>query len=257
MLDRRPIRGILATMPLKNTAKALLSEARILAEACNALSFSAPVWGVYNAFDYALPGYEAYVKRYGNGHKQALFLGMNPGPWGMAQTGVPFGEVAAVKEWLRLEARIGKPQREHPKRPIAGFECARSEVSGRRLWGLFAEIYGQADAFFEGAFVLNYCPLAFLLESGANLTPDRLPAEQRVPLEAACDSHLRRVIEILEPELAVGVGGWATKCLERLGIDGIRISTLLHPSPASPVANREWPQRPMTQLREMGMVAPH
>ncbi|MGC9450142.1 MAG: uracil-DNA glycosylase family protein [Oceanipulchritudo sp.] len=239
---------------MPSTATALLREARVLAEACDALPFSSPVWGVYNAFDYALPGYAAYVKKYGNGRKRAFFLGMNPGPWGMAQTGVPFGEIAAVQGWLGLDAVIGKPSREHPKRPIEGFGCQRSEVSGRRLWGLFAELYGTAEVFFREAFVLNYCPLAFLLESGANLTPDRLAAAERAPLEAACDRHLIRVIEILQPEIAIGVGGWATRCLERLGLENLRVGTLLHPSPASPIANREWPRRPIAQLTGLGIV---
>jgi single-strand selective monofunctional uracil DNA glycosylase len=233
----------------------LLAEGRQLSSACDRLSFSGKVWTVYNAFDYAWPGYEAYVKRFGGGAKKTLYLGMNPGPWGMAQTGVPFGEIAAVRDWMGLRADIGKPSREHPKRPIEGLACQRSEVSGRRLWGLFSELYGSADAFFNDAFVLNYCPLAFLLESGANLTPDKLAAGEKAPLEAACDAHIREIINILSPELAVGVGGFATKCLQRLSIGDLTIGTLLHPSPASPIANREWPQRPMAQLKELGVLS--
>jgi len=42
---------------------------------------------------------------------------MNPGPWGMAQTGVPFGEINAVKDWLGINAEVDKPQKQHPKRP--------------------------------------------------------------------------------------------------------------------------------------------
>ena len=242
-------------MPKKDLVPALLREARALARTCNGLTFSDPVWGVYNAFDYAFPGYEAYVRRYGTTGKRVLFLGMNPGPWGMAQTGVPFGEITAVRDWLGIEAKIGKPPREHPKRPVEGFACARSEVSGRRLWGLFADLYENAEAFFAEAFVLNYCPLAFLLESGANLTPDRLAADERAPLEEACDTHLHRVLDLLQPERAIGVGGWATRCLGRVGLDDRSIGTLLHPSPASPIANREWPARPKAQLRELGI--PH
>ena len=233
---------------------AILDAGKQLARRCDGLRFSSKVWAVYNAYGYAWPGYEAYVRRYGGGRKGTLFLGMNPGPWGMAQTGVPFGEIEAVRGWLGLEAVIGKPPREHPKRIIEGFGCRRSEVSGRRLWGLFREVHGTADRFFAEAFVLNYCPLAFLLESGANLTPDKLSAAEREPLEAACDRHLRRIVEILEPRLAVGVGGWATKCLERLGMANLETGTLLHPSPASPIANREWPQRPIAQLQAMGII---
>jgi single-strand selective monofunctional uracil DNA glycosylase len=239
---------------MASTIDSLLAEGRQLADTCNQLQFSGKVWAVYNAFDYAWPGYEAYVRRFGNGSKKTLYLGMNPGPWGMAQTGVPFGEIAAARDWMGLRADIGKPPREHPKRPIEGFACQRSEVSGRRLWGLFSELYPSADDFFADAFVLNYCPLAFLVESGANLTPDKLSAAEKAPLEAACDRHIRKVLEILQPQLAVGVGGFATKCLERLSIEGLSIGTLLHPSPASPIANREWPERPMAQLKAMGLL---
>ena len=81
---------------------------------------------------------------------------MNPGPFGMVQTGVPLGEIAAVRDWMGIEATVEKPATENPKRPIEGFACTRSEVSGRRLWGLFAERFGTAEAFFTDHFVANY-----------------------------------------------------------------------------------------------------
>lgn len=236
------------------TAESIIKEAKILADACNELFFADNISVTYNAFDYALRGYSAYVSKFINGPRKALFLGMNPGPWGMAQTGVPFGEIPAVRDWMGLDFEINKPAIEHPKRPVEGLACTRSEVSGRRLWGLFAELYGTPEAFFADNFVLNYCPLSFMLESGANLTPDKLPAADRKPLAELCDNHLRRVIKILQPRIAVGVGGWATKCLQNLKIDGLEIGTLLHPSPASPIANREWPQRPAKQLKELGIL---
>jgi single-strand selective monofunctional uracil DNA glycosylase len=239
---------------MADPSEPILAAARQLADACDAQRFPPPVHTVYNAYRYAWAGHAAYVRRYGGSRKRVVYLGMNPGPWGMAQTGVPFGEVAAVRGWLGIEAVIERPPVEHPKRPVQGFACARSEVSGRRLWGLFAEAYGTADAFFAESFVLNYCPLSFMAQSGANITPDKLPAACRAPLEAACDAHLRAVLKQLRPEIAVGVGGWATRCLQRLQPDGARIGTLLHPSPASPTANREWPRRPLRQLRELGII---
>ena len=239
---------------MPSIAARLLSAARSLSTECDQLKFSSNVWTVYNAYNYGWGGYEAYVKRFSGGRKKTLYMGMNPGPWGMSQTGVPFGEVAAVRDWMGIEAKIGKPGKEHPKRPVEGLACQRSEVSGRRLWGLFSEIYGTPEAFFAESFVLNYCPLAFLLESGANLTPDKLSAAEKAPLEAVCDKHIREVLDILQPDLAVGVGGFATKCLQRLSIPDLRIGTLLHPSPASPIANREWPERPRNQLKALGII---
>ena len=238
---------------MKAVQEEMLAAAADLGRACGALKVPAGVWTVYNALDYAWEGHRAYLERFAGSRKRILYLGMNPGPWGMAQTGVPFGEVKAVREWMGLSGTIRKPSREHPKRPVEGFACPRSEVSGRRLWGLFAELYGSAERFFGESLVLNYCPLAYLSETGSNITPDKLPAEDRRALQILCDRHLQRVMEILQPEWAIGVGAYATKCLQRQRIQGLRTGTLLHPSPASPIANREWPTRPRRQLEEMGI----
>src|SRR4051812_27145124 len=137
--------------------------------------FGPAVLYVYNPLRYAWAAHEMYLEKYGAAPKQVLFLGMNPGPFGMAQTGVPFGEVAAVRDWLKIQTPIQKPAREHPKRPVEGFDCPRSEVSGRRLWGLFAQKFSSADKFFREHFVVNYCPLGFFSESGSNITPDKIP----------------------------------------------------------------------------------
>lgn len=233
----------------------LLEAARELCAEVAALRFSAPVACTYNPLDYARAGYEAYVRRFARGPREVLYLGMNPGPFGMAQTGVPFGEVAAVTLWMGLSAPIGQPEPMHPKRPVLGFACPRSEVSGRRLWGLFAEMYGTAEAFFAHSFVANYCPLIWMSASGANITPDKLPREQREAVEAACHRHLVRLLEILQPRCLVGVGKYATEHLEQaaaaLPQRPLTLGTMLHPSPASPAANRGWPQVPRAQLEAL------
>ena len=145
-----------------------------------------------------------------------------------------------VRDWMRLEGSVTRPKEEHPKRPVLGLECPRSEVSGARLWGAFARRSADPAQFFRRAFVLNYCPLLFLAESGANLTPDKLRADDRAPLEAACDEHLAAALEHLAPRIAVGVGQYATKKIASLGIPDIAVATIPHPSPASPAANRGW-----------------
>jgi single-strand selective monofunctional uracil DNA glycosylase len=173
----------------------------------------------------------------------------------MAQTGVPFGEIAAVTLWMGITASIGQPPATHPKRPVQGFNCPRSEVSGRRLWGLFEEMYGTADAFFEHAYVANYCPLIWMSETGANITPTQLPKEQMQQIDAACQRHLVRLIEILKPKCLIGVGAYALKQLElaaaALPDSSFTLGTILHPSPASPVANKHWPERPRQQICEI------
>lgn len=214
---------------------------------------------VYNPWRYAWSLHEAFVRRFVDGPVPVLFLGMNPGPWGMGQTGVPFGEVAAVRDWMGLAGEVGQPLRPHPKRPVQGLACSRSEVSGRRLWGWVADRFGAPEAFFEQAFVLNHCPLLFLAESGRNLTPDKLAAEEREPLLARCDAALRDVVAILEPEWAVGVGAYAEARLravlegEMVRGEPVKIGRILHPSPASPAANRGWVPQAEAQLREQGV----
>lgn len=225
-----------------------------LSKACDGMRFGAPVTHIYNPLSYARTPHEQYLNKWGTGKKRVLFLGMNPGPFGMAQTGVPFGEVTSVREFLKVHGRVNKPQSEHPKRPILGFECPRSEVSGARLWGYFQEKFGTAERFFKHHFVINYCPLIFMEESGKNRTPDKLPSAEREPLCAACDLATQRVVEELAPEWVIGVGAFAEKRARHIfGEDAVRIASILHPSPASPKANRGWAEFAEQQLSALGL----
>ena len=189
------------------------------------------------------------------GQKDVLFLGMNPGPWGMAQTGVPFGEVGMVRDWLGIDEPVGKPRSEHPKRPIEGFACKRSEVSGKRFWGWAKERFGSPESFFSRFFVLNYCPLIFLEEGGRNRTPDKLRKSERAPLNEACDLALQRTVDLLEPRLVVGVGVFA-RDVARRALEGrnLSIGCVLHPSPASPKANRGWAEQAEQDLASAGVL---
>lgn len=214
--------------------------------------FARAAW-VYRPLEYARAVADAYAERFGVAPKEVLFVGMNPGPFGMGQTGVPFGEVGFVRDWMKLRGTILVPKETHPKRPIEGWACSRSEVSGRRLWGAFAKAFPRADDFFARAYVVNYCPLLFLAASGANLTPDKLAADQRARLEAVCDDHLRGVIEILSPAHVIGVGGYATKRIERVAPARVRVATMPHPSPASPAANRGWEPAAKKALEAAGI----
>ena len=237
------------------TAAALIRAAKELSEAVETLHFAPPVSHIYNPLSYAWKAHEAYLRRFGTCRKKVVFLGMNPGPFGMVQCGVPFGEIAAVRDWMRINNGVEKPAQQNPKRPIEGFACTRSEVSGRRLWALFQQHFASAEAFFAEHFVANYCPLAFF-DQGRNLTPDKLPSAESTPLYAACDEHLRKVVEILEPQWMIGIGAFAearaAKALQ--GMD-IRIGKILHPSPASPAANRGWAEAASKQLNALGLFA--
>ncbi|MEK6798227.1 MAG: uracil-DNA glycosylase family protein [Planctomycetota bacterium] len=221
------------------------------------LRFRGPAAYTYSPLTYALDVHAAYLRRFGKGKRDVILLGMNPGPWGMVQTGVPFGEVGAVRDWMKLEGRIEQPKRQHPKVPVLGFDCPRSEVSGARLWGWARDCFGTPRQFFRRFFVWNYCPLAFLEECGRNLTPDKLPKNERVPLEEACNEALRRIVATMKPEHVVGVGSYAAK---RAGVAlcdlPLRIGQILHPSPASPAANRGWAEKITVQLADMGIEVP-
>ena len=233
--------------------EAIIAAARKLSGEVGRMRFSPPVSYVYHPLEYAWAAHEAYLRRFAGGRKRIVFLGMNPGPFGMVQCGIPFGEIAAVRDWMGILVPVGKPARENPKRPVEGFACARSEVSGRRLWGLFRERFGSAEAFFTEHFVANYCPLAFFAD-GRNLTPDKLPAIEAGPLYAACDEHLRKLAQTLAPEWVVGVGGFAGERAARaLQGSGTRIGRILHPSPASPAANRDWAGVATRQLIDQGI----
>jgi single-strand selective monofunctional uracil DNA glycosylase len=249
------------------TAGDLVAAARQLRQDLAGCSFGAPVSHLYRPLDYAWEPHRRYLERFGGGRKRVLFLGMNPGPFGMAQTGVPFGEVAIARDWLGLAGPVGRPDPEHPKRPVEGFACPRSEVSGRRLWGLFADRFGTPDAFFAGHLVLNYCPLVWMTASGANLTPDKLPAVEMEGVEEACLRHLVAALRILQPAWLIGVGGYAEERLRRAvarladeaaartrtGDEEPRVARILHPSPASPAANRGWAAAATRQLEALGV----
>lgn len=260
-------------------ANELLAAARELSQALGRLAFAPPVAHVYNPHDYAWAPYEAYVTRFATGARRLVFLGMNPGPFGMMQTGVPFGEVAAVRDWMGIGAPpategpgqagrafaslIQRPAREHPARPIQGFDCRRSEVSGRRLWSWAQSRWGSAETFFADCFVLNYCPLVWLEESGRNRTPAQLPAAEMRAVRKACDEHLTRALQALSPEWAIGIGGFAEERLREVLASGklagdlapsVRIGQILHPSPASPAANRGWQAAVEARLAALGIT---
>ena len=228
-----------------------------LLTALEPLEFGPPVTHAYNPLRYARIPHDAYWDRYGHPPKPAVFLGMNPGPWGMAQTGVPFGEVAMVRDWLGIEGPVGAPDPPHPKRPVEGFDCGKSEVSGRRFWGWARARFGTPGKFFARFFVANYCPLVFMEESGRNRTPDRLPLGEKTPLFRACDAALREIVALLRPTRVIGVGRFA-EARARNALEGrdVAIGCVTHPSPANPKANRDWEARVESELAEMGICLP-
>jgi single-strand selective monofunctional uracil DNA glycosylase len=227
-----------------------------LSARCEELHFPSVPF-VYNPLEYAREPHEAYLERYGaKAPRELVLLGMNPGPFGMAQTGVPFGDVAMVRDFVGVRGHVGRPPREHPRRPVAGFACHRSEVSGTRFWGWARDRFGTAERFFARVFVANWCPLVFMDESSRNRTPDKLPAAERVELFGACDDALARVVAALRPRLVVGVGRLAEQRARVVLGEVPGVGCITHPSPANPGASRDWPGLVDAQLRALGFE-PH
>lgn len=231
-----------------------------LAAALEPLRFSPPVTHSYNPLVYAWQPHLAYLRRFGAASpREVVLVGMNPGPWGMAQTGVPFGDPLWVREWMGIEGEVAQPAHPHPKRPVLGLHSSRGEVSGSRIYGFAKERFGTAEAFFARFFILNYCPLTFMEASGRNRTPDKLPREERDPLFAACDRALAAKIAVLRPRYLVGIGAFAEACIRRV-VDplppGVTVGRILHPSPASPAANQGWAQQAARELAALGVSLP-
>lgn len=233
---------------------ALEQISRELSETVSSMTFGDPVAYVYNPLEYAWDAYRQYLRRFGQKKGRILFVGMNPGPFGMAQTGIPFGDVEMVRDWIQIVGEIGKPPKEHPKRPVEGFAWHRNEVSGSRLWGWARDRFGTADHFFEHFYVHNFIPLLFVHESGRNVTPNKIRIEQRTPLIEASNAALRAIVDELEPRRVIGIGAFAEKQIHR-ALAGVEIPTgrILHPSPASPKANRGWVEAAEEELEEQGV----
>jgi len=212
---------------------------------------------IYNPLIYAWDLHKQYLLKYVHSQVDTIFLGMNPGPFGMAQNGVPFGEINAVKNFLQLDGQVGKPPFEHPARPVLGMDIKRSEVSGKRLWALFNDRFGNAQFCFATLTVVNYCPLVFMDRgpTGKNITPDKLPKTERIALETICDSYLVDIVALLKPTNFIGVGRYAEKKMEKLfpPQEGRIVASILHPSPGNPQANKLWNEKVTDTLVSLGV----
>lgn len=239
-----------------SVAEGILEAERRLSSGLESLRFGAPTTHVYNPLVYAWEGHAWYTRRYGDSEKEVLIVGMNPGPWGMAQTGVPFGEVSAVRDWMGMpvDIGIGRPAVEHGKRRVEGLLCGRKEVSGDRFWnGWVRSVYGEeADVFFDKFFVYSYCPLLFLEGSGRNRAASAVGGAEGRRMREVCDEALREVVDCLQVGVVVGVGKWATERARRALGDAVEVVGVWHPSPASPRANRGWVEHVKSVVESLG-----
>lgn len=216
----------------------------------------------YFPLEYAGEVHREYLRRFGKRPKRSLFVGMNPGPWGMGQTGVPFADPEIAGEWMGLRnVPITIPQQQFEKRPIRGWESGRKEGSGQRLFGFFRERFGSLENFFEENFVINYCPVIMFTDAGKNLTPADLPRAKREKIFRECDPYLAYLIEFYRPAVLVGIGKFAfERIVAATATINFECSTdwIPHPSPASPIATRDggryWKKLVGEKLEQLGVL---
>ena len=151
---------------------------------------------------------------------------------------------------------VNKPVHEHPSRPVEGMQVKRSEISGRRLWGLISKLYPNVNDFFDKHAVFNYCPLGFLDagKTAKNFTPDHLLKKERIELENVCDSYLKDVISMINPKALIGIGKYAqSKLLAVNGNENRIVDSIIHPSPGNPQANNKWEEKTIEKMRSLGL----
>ncbi|KAI5718898.1 hypothetical protein M8J76_001952 [Diaphorina citri] len=236
-------------------------EKQLIRELTNSnITYEFPVEYVYNPLDYAFELHSKYVYKYCNSKKKILFLGMNPGPWGMVQCGIPFGEVKAVKGFLNIEGKVNQPEKFHKDRPIKGLDCPRSEISGKRLWELASQLSdGKAADFFKHAYVHNYFPLAFVSKTATNITPAELKNKTTIEkLNSICDKSLSDIVKHLGIETVIAIGKFAEtraeKALKSNRIFTVKVTSISHPSPRNPASNKNWVENTTKKLKDLGVL---
>ena len=146
----------------------------------------------------------------GAGPREILFVGMNPGPFGMAQNGVPFGDTAMVRDWLGIEAPVERPRREHPKRPVLGLRMTRGEVSGARLWGWARGAFRDSGAILPARLRVELLPTFLHGGERAERHPRQAaPRRARAPVRGLRRCTRRGRSPTSGPVIVVGIGAFA------------------------------------------------
>ena len=202
---------------------------------------------VYNPLIYAWEPHKAFIELGGNKGAKTILLGMNPGPHGMGQMGIPFAATSIVRDLFKIRnLPVLQPEKIHPKRKVIGLGWHKEEISGTRLWNALIDYYGTTENIFSKVFVVNHCPLMFFKGVNAtNVTPDKIPGETIKKIIQRCDIYLKDIVEIMQIETVIGVGKYSKKRAEiALKDTKVNLKSCWHPSPASPLANknkgRDW-----------------
>jgi len=187
---------------------------------------------------YAFGNYTRFMQLAASGPRLALFVGMNPGPHGMAQTGIPFGDVDTARVLLggadTIDPLPGLRAASGAAWDCKGLAYHRGEQSGMRLWSALSQLCGSPQAALERCCIVNYCPLYMVGPELENITPSDLPRRHDITraLEAACDEHLRQLVLGLEVKTVLSFGSYAHASARR-ALSGFPVDfyTTPHPSP--------------------------
>ena len=195
------------------------------------LKFFPPCFYVYNPLSYCFESFKIYFEYLNTEEEINLFFGINPGPFGMAQTGIPFGDKETVKNYLKIEPKIDidKIPKQHPKKQILGLEVKRVEKSGRIFWGVIKEFYPEKYDFFKSNFVLNFCPLCFLDEQGRNITPKVLRKEDQIALYKILEIFMLKLFKLIKIKKLIAIGDETFSYLNALNTK-LKIQTIIHPA---------------------------
>ncbi|XP_075222511.1 single-strand-selective monofunctional uracil-DNA glycosylase [Lycorma delicatula] len=218
-----------------------------------------PVEYIYNPLEYAFEVHSNFVNKFCNEKKQLLFLGMNPGPWGMMQTGVPFGDINTVKNWLKLSGNITEPHRQHPNKRVKGFDCKRVEVSGKRFWSLAQHLSNNnPNTFFSNSFLHNYFPLVLLSSTGKNITPADLKSSDQKLIQNICNESLLEILAHLQVKYVIAIGRFAERrvvsLLKNKNVTDIKVVYISHPSPRNPASNKDWLHITLQHLNNFDLI---
>ncbi|KAF7991960.1 hypothetical protein HCN44_010761 [Aphidius gifuensis] len=212
------------------------------------LNYNNPIDYIYCPIIYAKTVHFNYLNKYCRDKKNIMILGMNPGPWGMSQTGVPFGEINIVIDWLKINGHIDKPKRQHEQRQVDGFSCKRSEISGRKFWSLFKKLSNNPDTFFRHCFLRNFFKPTIIIIIIAG------PEQKK--LQEFCDQALIEVIKILDVKVIIGVGRFSEQRAKKV-VKTAKLSTkvlwMIHPSPRATIG-KNWQNLTLDFLKKENLI---
>jgi single-strand selective monofunctional uracil DNA glycosylase len=134
-------------------------------------------WKIWNPGLYAASWHALFRKEYPASAGCILVFGLNPGPYGMAQTGIPFTDLKRLREHLPRLAK-GLERRGCSlagvglaPRSLRPYLSRTFESSAVRVYRFLSRGWGSAEDGWRSVVVANPCSLLFMDAAGENRTP--------------------------------------------------------------------------------------